>query len=94
MIDHEPDAAAADPVELFRAEGEPLGEVERLLEPRGNEEVASRRQLAHEQLEDGRLRHFALVIRLQHGELVQVGEQRARQRDHRFEPYGGRAAGI
>ena len=47
-----------------------------------------------EELEHRGLRHAALVVRLQHGELVEVGEQRARQGEHRFEPYGRRAAGI
>ena len=50
---------------------------DRLLQPRRHQETAPAGQLAHEELEHRGLRHAVLQIGLQHGELVEVGEQQA-----------------
>ena len=50
----------------------------RLLQPGGDEKAALRRQLAHEELEYRRPRLAVLQVGLDHVELVEVGEQRAR----------------
>ena len=55
--------------------------VDGLLEPGRDQEVAHRRQPAHEQLEGGRFEHPAVEVRLQHRELIQVGQQRAHALD-------------
>jgi len=48
-----------------------------LLQARGDQEVARLRQLAHEELEHRHPAHALVMIGLEHGELVEVGEQRA-----------------
>ncbi len=48
-----------------------------LLESGGEEKVAPARQCAHEELEHRALVHALVEIGLQHGELVQIGQQRA-----------------
>ena len=50
--------------------------VEDLLQARGEQEGALVGQLAHEELEHRRLRHALAVVGLQHGQLVEVGQQR------------------
>ena len=56
--------------------------LERLLESGRDQETASRRQPAHEQLEHRGLGLAALEIGLQHVELVEIGEQRIPRRIH------------
>jgi hypothetical protein len=68
-------AAAREPVELLRREREPGEEIDRLREPRGDQEVAPRRQLAHEALEHRAPVHPLAEVRLQHRQLVQVGQE-------------------
>jgi len=50
-------------------------EFQRLLEPGRDEKFASRPQPADEELEHRGLLHAVVVIALQHGELVEVGEE-------------------
>jgi hypothetical protein len=52
-------------------------EIERLFEACRQQETAPGRESAHEEFEYGRLFHAAVEIRLQHGELVEIGQQRA-----------------
>ena len=67
------------PFELLGRERQPLEELHHLLEARRDEEVARlRRQPPEEQLEHRGIRHALLVVGLQHGELIQIGEQGAR----------------
>src|SRR6185369_6924034 len=49
--------------------------VEHLLEAAGEQEIALFRQFAHEELENRRLVHALVEVGLQHGELVEIGEQ-------------------
>ena len=49
-------AAAAEPVDLVGREAQVLEEFERLLETGRNQKSTPRRQLAHEEFEDRRLR--------------------------------------
>lgn len=72
-------AAAGQPVELRVGEAQALEVVEHLLEAGRDEEVAALRHLAHEELEHRGPVHAAVEIGLQHGELVEIGEQRARR---------------
>src|SRR5690606_32873025 len=65
-------------VELGGAEPQAGQVVDELRETRGDQEVSSRRQSPEEELEDGLLMHAAVEIRLQHRELIEVREQRAR----------------
>jgi hypothetical protein len=88
------DLRALDPIELLGAEAQRLQQLERLLQARGDEELPAGRKLAHEQLEHRRFRHLLLVVRLQHGELVQVGEQRAGERVHPATVEGAAAAAF
>jgi len=73
---------ALDPVELFSAEAYRFKQLQGLGEPRGHQEVALRRELPDEELEDGDVGHLLLVVGLQHRQLVQVGEQGAGERVH------------
>ena len=69
--------AVAQPVQFVGRETGVLEMVEHLLEAGGDEEVALFRQLADEELEHRRLVHAAREIGLQHGELVEIGQQQA-----------------
>ena len=69
--------AAPEPVELLRREAQGLEVVEHLLEAGRDEVVAPLGELAHEELEDRRGLHAPGEVRLEHGELVEVGEQHA-----------------
>ena len=73
--------AAPHPVELLGVEAESLEVLDELLEARRHQEVTSGRQLPHEQLEDRRRLHAVAEVAVQHGQLVEVCEQRTR-----FEP--------
>ena len=88
------DARARDPLELLVGEAQSFDEIERLLESRRHEEIALGRQLAREELEHRGLGHAALEVRLQHGELVQIGEQGAGQRVHGATLAKGRAGEL
>ncbi len=68
-------ALARQPFDLGLGERQRLEEVERLLQSCGDEEVALRRQLAHEQLEHGRFVHAPVEVGLHHRELVEIGEE-------------------
>ena len=46
------------------------------IEAAGQQEVAARGKAAHEQAEYGRIQHAFLVIGLEHGQFVEIGEQR------------------
>jgi len=52
--------------------------LQRLFEAGRHEKAAMLRQPPDEKLEDGGIVHSLLEVRLQHGELIQVGEQGAR----------------
>ena len=58
-------------------EGEVLKNVESLLEPGGNEKIALRWQLAHEELEDPGFFHAIFQVPLKHGQLIKVCKQGA-----------------
>ena len=76
-------SAAPDPIKLLLGETQVLEELKRLFEAGGDEKGAVRRQPPHEEFEHRDVVHVLLEICLQHGELVQVGEQRAFERiDH------------
>ena len=71
-------AAPGEPVDLFRREPQVFQEVERRREARRHEEAAPRRQLAEEELEHRRAGEPMLEIGLEHVELIEIGQQRAR----------------
>ena len=64
-----------EPREVVRRKGQAEQIFDDLRKPRRNQEIALRRQLAHEQFEYRRAVHPLLEVRLQHRELVQVGKQ-------------------
>ena len=68
-----------EPCELVVVERERLQKGQRLLETRGHEEVAARWQPAHEEFEGRALLHALFQVRLEHGQLVQVGQQGAHE---------------
>ena len=68
-------AAARHPLELLVGEARLLDEVEHLLQPGRDEERALGGQLAHEEFEGGDAVHAVLPVRLQHRQLVEVGQQ-------------------
>src|SRR5437879_1399768 len=74
--------ALGDPVQLPRREAQILQIAQGLLEAGHHQKPATRRQLAHEELEDRRVLHALLDIPLQHGELVEIGQKRARRPAH------------
>lgn len=55
-------------LELFQAE-------QQIVHARGEDEIAAARQFPEEQLEFRRLGHVLGVIRLGHGQFIQVGKQ-------------------
>ncbi|GBD41042.1 hypothetical protein HRbin39_00417 [bacterium HR39] len=69
-------AALAQPAQLPFAEAGRFQELHHLFEAGSDQEVAARRQRAHEELEARRRRHPGLEIGLVHVELVEIGEQR------------------
>jgi hypothetical protein len=75
-------SALLEPVELLGREAQAFEEVERLLEPGGDEEPALGRELAHEELEHRGSRLPVIQVGLDHVELVEVGEERALSRVH------------
>ena len=68
---------ARKPGHVVRREAQALDEPESVLEACGQEKSAPRRQLAEEKLENGGARHPMIEIRLQHVQLVEVGEKGA-----------------
>ncbi|MNN65523.1 hypothetical protein D3C81_1810320 [compost metagenome] len=68
-------ALPAQPLQFGRGETQAFQVVQGLLQAGGDVEVAAGRQLAGEELEHRRVEHAVLEIALQHGQLVQVGEQ-------------------
>ena len=63
-------------VEVLLGEAQGLKVVEDGVESAGYKKIAVARQSAHEEAEDGTLRHALLEVGLKHGELVEVGEER------------------
>ena len=55
-------------------------EIQHLFQAGGDQKVAAFGQFAHEQFEHGRVGHALIDITLQHGELIDIREQRAGQR--------------
>ena len=74
--------AARDPLELLWPEARLLQKIEGLLEAGRHHEVAVLRQLADEELEDRGRFHALAIVRMQHGELVEIGQERRTQRVH------------
>ncbi len=58
-------------------EAKPLEEVEQLFEPGRQQEVARLRQASREELEHRFVVHPAIDVGIQHGELVEIGQQTA-----------------
>src|SRR2546430_1002129 len=74
--------ALCDPLPLPPREAQNLPKSQPLPQAGRPQEPATRRQLAHEELEDRRVLHALLEIPLQHGELVEIGQERARRPAH------------
>ena len=75
-------SALPEPVELLGREAQAFEKIERLLEPDSDEEPALGRKLAHEELEHRGPPLPMIQVSLDHVELVEVGEERARSRVH------------
>ncbi len=69
-----------EPVDFRRGEAKVLQVLDYLLQSRRHEKIAIVGQFPGEELEYRGVFHAVRVVRRQHGELVQVGEQRARAR--------------
>ena len=67
---------ALHPFEFLGTKAQAFQKIQRLLEPGCQQEVALRGKLADEKLEHCGLTHAPRKISVQHGELVEVGEQR------------------
>src|SRR5271154_3475124 len=76
-------AGAFEPGDLVRRKTEIFQKIQSLLQPRRQQEAASRRQSAGEKFEHRRVRVAMVQIGLGHVELVEVGEQRADRVFHR-----------
>ena len=63
-------------LQVRRRDGHVLQVVQRRLQPAGNQQVAMRWQAATEQVEGRGFRQAVFPVRLQHAELVEVGQQR------------------
>ena len=74
------------PFQLLGGEVQLLQKFQRLFEPRRQQETAARAQPAHEELEHGGLFHAGVVITLQHGELIEIGQQDAAGEIHAARP--------
>jgi hypothetical protein len=68
-------SAGGQPCEFVGGEVQVREVIDHLGNAGGDEEPPLRRQLAHEELERGDTGHLLLVVRLQHRQLVQIGEQ-------------------
>ncbi len=75
--------AVAHPCELVIREMEFLEVLKCLFEAGGHQEIALRRQSAHEELEYGRIVHVVHVIRVQHRKLIEVRQQGRSAQIHR-----------
>ena len=73
---------AGQPVPLLGGKAQILQIIQRLFQTGGQQEIPLRRQATHEQLERGRFVHAFGVISLEHGELIQIGQQRAVGKGH------------
>ena len=67
--------AFSHPIEFFPGEAQVFEELQHLLEPGRHQKIAVPRQPPDKKLEDGDIVHPLREVRLQHGELVEVGEQ-------------------
>ncbi len=63
--------------DVFVREAKPLEEVEQLFEPGRQQEIAGLRQASREELENRFVVHPAVDVGVQHGELVEIGQQTA-----------------
>ncbi len=75
-------AGAGKPVDFLGREAQVLEKIERLLEPGRDQETASRRQPADEELEHRRSGLAMIQVGLNHVELIEIGEQRVRRPIH------------
>ena len=69
--------AVGEPLQLIGGKAQAFEIVEGLFQTRRHQEIAAGRQLAHKELEDRRVRHALVEIGLEHGELIEIGEQSA-----------------
>ena len=65
---------AFEPFDLGRGNLQRFKELQRLLQPGGDQEAAPGRQIAGEQLENGRVRCSPVQIGLHHVDLIKVGQ--------------------
>ena len=70
------EAAFGDPLQFLGTKAQPLQVFDRLFQSRRHHEVAVGRELPDEEFEHGGLAHAAHVVGVQHGELVEIGEER------------------
>ena len=73
---------AGQPVQFRRLKAQVLQIIQRLFQTGGEQKATLLRQAAHEQLEHSRFMHALGVVSLEHGELIQVGQQHAVSRVH------------
>lgn len=66
-------ARSGQPADLFLREAQVFEKGQGLIEPGRDQEAAARRELAHEELEDGRAHLPMLQVGLEHVELVEIG---------------------
>ena len=66
--------AVGEPIQFRSGESQVFQIVERLFQSGGDQEVTFRGQAADEQLEYSGFPHLFGVVRLQHSELIQVGQ--------------------
>jgi hypothetical protein len=71
-------AAPRQPLDLLRREMQAFEKVQRLFEPSGDQKAAPGRKVANEKLENRGLRLAVIQVRLDHIELVEIGQQRTR----------------
>ncbi len=69
-------AGALEPGDVGCREAKVREEIERLMQPRGQQKSAPRRQVAGEEFENGRLSIAMLQIGLDHVDLIKVRQQR------------------
>ena len=77
---------ASQPVDLFGREAKIFEKIQHLLEAGGDQKSPARREFADEKFEDRRLGLAMVQIGLDHVELIEVGEQGARQWIHPTSP--------
>jgi hypothetical protein len=70
-------SCACEPLQLFSRESQVLQKIERLLKSRSDQEAMLRRQLSHEEFENCDAGLAGLQIGLDHGQFIQIRQQRA-----------------